>query len=844
MHRSMSFPATFTLGTAVLVCAAVGSAAAPSAEAPGFQVLQRACFNCHSGPAALSGLDLSSLAGALKGGKHGPALTPGKPDASRLVQMVHGKKMPPTSALPDRDVAILKAWVLQGAPYPIAKSDSQSQAWWAFRAPVPVKPPNLKESWVRNPIDAFLLARMRGAGIRPNVAADRLTLIRRVTFDLHGLPPTPEEVDAFVNDRRPDAYERVVERLLASPRYAERQARHWLDLARFAESEGFKADETRPNAWRYRDYVIESFHADKPYDRFVREQIAGDELYPGDHQALVATGFNRHWADESNARNIALRRQEILNDITDTVGSVMLGLTLGCARCHDHKYDAITHRDYYRIQAFFAAAQPRDDLVLAPESEQRRYRTEMDAWLKSTERVRSRLALVEQPVRTRLMVTKRMPFTPEVQDAIDTPAQQRTALQWQLFNKVAPQLDIKDDELGKAMKGEEKATWESLRSELKASEPGKPADLPKAIGVVDIGTEAPKVHVLSIGVYDQPLEEVEPGFIAAVDARTPRIVSPGGGRSTGRRSVLANWIASPENPLTARVMVNRVWQQHFGLGLVASSSDFGRAGEPPTHPELLDWLARRFAAPKSEGGMAWSLKRLHQLMVTANAYRQSSAHQAAAAARDPQNKLVWRYRRWRLEGEAIRDSALLACGELNDRRGGPSVFPELPSGVVTRGGWNVTPDEAERKRRSVYVFVRRNLRYPLFEAFDYPDTHEPCARRSVTNTAPQALMMFNSELSVRFARHLAGRVIREADTPDARLERAYRLAFGRRPETAERDEARAFLGKQQEILMRRKAAGRPIEAPVGIAGFDPVGGAAWVDLCHALINANEFVYVD
>ena len=847
MARTSGF-VSLTVGFVLAASAASAlSAAGPAPRAAaaipeGFRILERRCFKCHSGAQALSGLDLRTLVSAAKGGKHGPALVPHQSEKSRLIRMVTGRvkpQMPPTGALPDAEVRALREWIDAGAPYPGAAVGRSDDRWWAFRPVRAPEVPQVRDPWIKNPIDAFLLARMNEAGVRPNPPADRVTFIRRATFDLHGLPPTPEEVEGFVGDRSPGAYERLIDRLLASPRYGERWARHWLDLARYAESEGFKADETRPNAWRYRDYVIRSFNADKPYDRFIREQIAGDELYPGSTEALVATGFNRHWADESNARNIPLRRQEILNDITDTVGSVFLGLTVGCARCHDHKYDPISHKDYYRLQAFFAAVQPRDDLALYPAEAARERERQIAAWDAKTRDVRAALAALEQPYVAKVAALKRMPFTKEVQETIDTPPAQRTPLQWQLFNKVSPQLEMKPADFAQAMKGAEKARYEALQKEMARYEPEKPAALPVAIGVTDIGPHAPKTYMLAVGVYDQRLEEVQPGFPAAVDLRAPAIGPPAATGSTGRRTALANWLAAPENPLTPRVMVNRVWQSHFGRGIAGTASDLGKAGELPTHPELIDWLASEF---RSSG---WSLKAVHRLMMTSAAYRQSSAFSPTASARDPENLLLWRYRRWRLEGEAVRDAALAVAGELNLKEGGPSVFPELPEGVATRGGWPVTADERERNRRSIYVFVRRNMRYPLFEAFDFPDTHETCARRSVTNTAPQALMLFNSELALKPAQSMAGRVLGEASTPEMRIERAYRLAFSRAPESDERDSALRFLATQGELIRARATRGEPLALPRNPPqGVDPVEGAVLVDFCHTLMNANEFLYVD
>jgi len=842
------------IGSVVVIAPAAslladGAPAATLTAERGFAVLKQSCFKCHGEGTKLSNLDLRTRESSLKGGMHGAAIVPGNPAKSSLFHHVTGKvkpQMPPTGPLPDADIAALKAWIEAGAPYPAKSAGGGDRRWWAFRPLQRPATPAVKDSWVRNPIDAFVLQKLKAAGLRPSPPADRVTLIRRATFDLHGMPPTPEEIEAFANDRSPNAYEKVIDRLLASPRYGERWGRHWLDLARFAESNGFKADETRPLAWRYRDYVIQSFNEDKPYDRFVREQIAGDELYPNDFQARIATGFNRLWADESNAKNIPLRRQEILNDLTDTTASVFLGLTVGCARCHDHKYDPITHRDYYSLQAFFAASHPNDEIPLVGEERVRQYGEQMAKWEEATREVRSQMAAMAIPVRAKMVKDKRAAFTPDVQEAIDTPAEKRTALQWQLFRKVEPQIVVDDDEVAKAMKGQDKFKWQGMQKDLDRFASLKPEPIPMTVGLTDVAADAAPVHVLSVGVYDAPLEEVQPAFPAAIDPRKPNIVRPAGMVSTGRRSALANWLASAENPLTPRVMVNRVWQYHLGQGIAPTASDFGRSGEVPTHPELLDYLAARFAAPgSSPEGMGWSFKKLHRLIMTSSAYRQSSRYNPASAAVDPSNRLLWRYRRWRLEGEAVRDACLTAAGTLNLKMGGPSIFPELPDGVVTRGGWPETKDEAERNRRSVYIFVRRNLRFPLFEAFDFPDTHEPCARRNVTTSAPQALLLFNSAQALQPAQAMAGRLLREAPTPEARVERAYKLAFGRAPESAERDQALQFLSKQAGIVKGRAQRREPLALPKGAAGaVDPVEGAALVDFCHALMNSNEFLYVD
>ena len=568
---------------------------------------------------------------------------------------------------------------------------------WAWKPPVRPDVPRVRAAaWARNPIDAFILAKLEAAGLKPAAPARREQLLRRVTFDLTGLPPTPAEIDAFLADGTADAYERVVDRLLASPHYGERWGRHWLDLARYAESNGYEHDEARPEAWRYRDYVLRAFNADKPYDRFVREQLAGDELAPDDPDALTATGFNLLGPDMTDASSQAARRQNTLDDMTDTAGLVFLGLTVGCARCHDHKFEPIPQSDYYRLQAFFAPALRAED------------------------------------------------FRRNKQFAV-------------------------------------------LRE--KAAAP-------------------PKTFVLSRGELKRPGNEVAPGYpIILLPAKrsAPAAFRPLSA-SSGRRSALAAWLTDARNPLTARVLVNRLWQHHFGRGLVPTASDFGIRGQPPTHPQLLDWLACEFVS----GG--WSIKRLHRLMLLSNTYRQSTRPAAEARQRDPENQLFSRMNRQRLEGEAIRDALLAVSGRLDRRLGGPSVYPPLPTAVK---GWTVSADPRDHRRRSVYVFARRNLRFAFLEAFDLPDSNLSCPKRERSTTATQALTLLNSAEVREAAKALAARVEGAAATQAGRVTLAYRLALGRRPTAAELGIARAFLA----------------ESPLA-------------EFCRALLNLNEFVYLD
>jgi hypothetical protein len=690
-------------------------------------------------------------------------------------------------------------------------------------------------SWAKNPIDRFVLAKLEAKGVRPSPQADKVTLIRRASFDLTGLPPTPQEIAAFLADQSPDAFAKVVDRLLASPQYGERWGRHWLDLARFAESEGFKADEPRPNAWRYRDYVIQSFNTDKPYDRFVQEQIAGDELWPNDPQARVATAFHRHYPDESNARNLFQRRQEILDDITDATGAVFMGLTYGCARCHNHKFDPILQADYYRLQAFFANTAASDHILMLNAADAAEYRRRKALWEEKTASVREKIAALVAPEKKKQVDEYFDKYPAEIQAMILKPAAQRSPYEWQMAMKAKPYLEISDEDAAKTLRGDAKKQYADLKAELDKFKDLDPGPLPEGMGVADLGPTAPATHVLSVGNYDRPKEEVQPGFLTLLDPGNAKIVPPEGVASTGRRTALAKWLTDPENPLTVRVMVNRIWHYDFGQGIVGTPSDFGVMGERPTHPELLDWLAREFV----RGG--WSIKHIHRLILNSAAWQQSSAERKDAEAVDASNRLLWAYPRHRLEGEVIRDSALYVSGLLNLTEGGPSVFPELPEGMGgLRGGWKVSASD-DRNRRSVYIFVKRNQRYPMLEALDMPDTHESCPRRAVTTTAPQALTLVNDKVTLEWAEAFAARALAAKDPVDE----AFRLAYSRPPDGWEKDTVSTFFHKQAPIIAARDTKGEKLALPAALpAGVDRAYAAAFVDFCQMLLSSNEFVYVN
>ena len=693
-----------------------------------------------------------------------------------------------------------------------------------------------------NAIDAFVAEQLRESGIAPGPRADKVALIRRATFDLHGLPPTPEEVQAFLADDSSSAFATVVERLLASPRYGERWARHWLDLARYAESEGFKSDETRPNAWRYRDYVIDSLNADKPYDRFVQEQIAGDELWPNSAAARIGTGFNRHYADESNAAILIQRRQEVLLDITDTVGAVFLGLTYGCAKCHDHKFDPILQADYYRLQAFFTNVATDDEIHLLSEEQREEHHRRQAEWERATKDIRAQMDELLDKKRSEAFQTQVNRRAPETQDAFNKPEAERTMYERLLFQQHMWQMRYHNDaKLANTLKDEAKERYQALEAELAGFDHLKPRELPVGIGIREMGAEAPKTHVLSFANYAAPLDEVVPGFLTLLDPEPAKYTPALAGRSSGRRTALANWLTSPENPLPARVMVNRIWHYHFGQGIVRTPSDFGLMGERPTHPQLLDWLASEFVR------RGWSLKRLHRLIMLSETYQQASSFREVAAKADPFNRLLWRFPPRRLEGEVIRDSMLSVAGRLNNDVGGPSVYPALPSGAAEpRGGWDVPERKHEQDRRSVYVFVRRNSRYPMLESFDMPDTHESCARRVSTTTAPQALALLNSEHTLGWARGLASRVMEQAGADRNRqIETAFELAYSRAPDAWEQDTVLTFFDAQGRIIADRVAAGEALHLPDAFPeAMSREEAAAIVDFCHMLLNSNEFVYLN
>lgn len=708
---------------------------------------------------------------------------------------------------------------------------------WAFQPLQRPATPSVRTSErVRSPIDAFIVSRLEAQGLMLAPPADKPTWLRRITFDLVGVPPTPDELQSFLDDHRLEAFEVVVDRLLASPRYGETWGRTWLDLVRFAETAGFNADPTRPLAYKYRDYVIRAFNRDVSYPQFIAEQLAGDELDPGNAEAVIASGYNRMWPDESNASDVLLARQSALNDLTGNVGSVFLGLSIGCAQCHDHKFDPLLQTDFYQLQAFFAGVTLQDKRPLADNSALVQYERALKAWLDETAAVREELHSIEAEARRILGDIKRLKFPAEVLDAVDTHPAARTPKQHQLVFWSERQIDIKEEALPGVMDDFARERRESLRKQLALAEkhlPKPPRQL-DVMAVAETAAEPPKTHLLTVGDYNSPEMETPPGYPVVLrkhPADVPQILPPRAGTS-GRRAALAHWLADASHPLTHRVVVNRIWQGHFGSGLVENANDFGTQTPPPSHPELLDWLATEFVR------LGGSWKALHREIVLSETYRQQPyrADLAAGAARqvDPNNALYWHAPRLRLSAERVRDAWLAASGQLNEALYGPGVRPELPPKFGGAAAWKVSEAPADRVRRSVYVFAKRNLPYPLLQAFDLPDMHESCGCRTQTNIAPQALMLFNSDLVVAAAAKLSERVRQDVNTadPQAAISQLWRVAYGRDATADELRQSQEFLAEQQTIAAR--AGG-----DVAIATQ-----SAWTDLCHAVLNANEFLYVE
>ena len=821
------------VGFAVVTLAAAG-------ENPALQVLVKRCWTCH-GAAHMANLDLRDRAGALRGGGRGPAIVPGKPDESLLFLAVSGKhdlKMPPgKETLGADEVAALRTWIASGAEWSATAATQAAPSHWSFRKPVRPAVP----AGASHPIDAFVQAGLAAKGLTVAPRASREQLIRRAYFDLIGLPPAPGKVDAFVADSSLEAWAKLIDELLQSPQYGERWARHWLDVVRYADSGGYETDIYFKNAWRYRDYVVKAFNDDKPYDRFVQEQIAGDEIWPGNLdlsgtydlpkervqslEARIATGLYTFGPEVHESNMDAEKLQyEKLTDWVDTTSSAFLGLTFGCARCHDHKFDRITQRDYYRLAAVFAYSTETEVPVVHRMSI--RDHGQYYPRIVAVAEARAAYRLHEDTARKRLIAERKKPFSPEEVAAYETEEEKRTPVQRELAAKVAAA--IAGIKLDKDLTPEEAQRSASLKEAIGKAVlevPERDAQKTAWDGLMEIPTASvlghldpalvPATHLYSRGELSLKKERVAAGLpaflgggdIVSGDCSGPRCVPLA-------RKQLALWLTEPDHPLTARVMVNRVWAWHFGRGLAATPNDFGRQGQAPVLPELLDWLSTEFTARK------WSVKEMHRLIMTSETYQRSSAfHNEKNLSGDRDNVYHWRANRRRLEGEALWDAMHSVAGTLNPKMGGKPVVPPLSpdeAGGGTMWQWPVNGDPAEFNRRGLYLLVRRNFPYPMFEAFDNPINSISCPQRDVSSVAPQALWFLNNRIASEQAAKLAARLRTEfGSQPESWVEGAWRLALGRGPSPAE------------------KLEGVQLMSRLSLEKF-----------CLSLFNLNEFAFVD
>jgi mono/diheme cytochrome c family protein len=817
-------PASFRRSLIVVVVLAsfAGAAELPKAAA----ILEENCVKCHNSSVKMSGLSLASAADARQGGLRGPAIVPGKPDESLLVRMISGDKprMPMQSApLSAAQVAEIRSWIEHGAPWPEElRADRKRDVLWSLQPLRKAPVPRMESSWVRTPIDAFVLARLNEMKLTPSPEADAVTLIRRLTYDLHGLPPAWEEIQGFVADRSPDAYEKLVDRLLASPRYGERWGRHWLDVVHYGESHGYDKDKPRRNAWPYRDYVIAAFNQDKPYARFVEEQLAGDVLWPDDPQGVVATGFIaagpwdfvgqvelREGTTDKNITRLLDR-----DDMVMTTMSTFVSMTAHCARCHNHKFDPIPQEDYYSLQAVFAGVDRADrpyDLdpkvyaTRRPLLERRRalmveLRPLLDAAANASSPELQKLDETLSALKLDFAETKKAElqpqiarFTAERKAMVQALLSQETRDQTQRLAADLQSLDRELDRLGKPQLVYAAANFFDPQSTFTFAIDPRP------------------ITMLQRGSVESPGKPVGPGALSCIQSLPARFAMKAGETEGARRAALAHWITAGDNMLTWRSIVNRIWQYHFGAGIVDSANDFGHMGSLPTHPELLDWLAVTF---RDQGG---SVKQLHKLILMSASYRQQSANNPANALVDSENRYLWRMNRRRLDAESVRDAVLSVSGKLDLTMGGHSAeqfwFKDDHSPIYDYTRFDI--DSPASFRRSVYRFIVRSVPDPFMDSLDCPDASLITAKRNTTITAIQALALLNNPFMVRQAEHLAARVKGLAEQREQQIAWIYRLALGREPEPRESQRLAQFTAQH---------------------GLE--------NASRAILNSNEFLFVD
>lgn len=797
-------------------------------------LLEQHCLKCHGAEPKIKGeLNLTTRGSVLAGGEGGAVYDPKKPENSRLLKGLDYSdpdfRMPPKGKLSDKDIATLAKWVKEGMPFPAGKLGvaqahpkpkggvvtEEAKKYWAYQ---PVKRPPVPAIKSANPIDAFIAAKLAEKKLEPAKPADRVQLVRRAYYDLWGLPPTPEQVDAFVKDESLDAWPKLIDSLLASPHYGEKWGRHWLDVVRFAETNGYERDGWKPNAWRYRDYVIRSFNDDKPFDQFAKEQIAGDEMPGENRDAIIATGFYRLglWDDEPADPAMAL--YEGYDDLVTVAGQGFLGMTMNCARCHDHKVDPIPQADYYKLVAFFRDIRPFQDVrglsnstnstdITPPERRKLYEDAERERQKKLGELNKKIVAIENEVIKT---------MSAEDQRKAEGPERPEVA------GKVI-----------RLLMGEKRIEYSMLKRDRDNLEKkSKPEGQEFALSVNFCDPRPPAVFVLPRGNAHAKGAEVKPGFPEVLGVPEPKIPESKG-KTSGRRTVLANWIASKENPLTSRVIVNRVWQGHFGRGIVPTPNDFGGLGEKPTHPELLDWLAAEFTEPtKPTDGRPWAFKRLHKLIMMSDTYQRSSIASEQNLKADPNNMLFWRFNMRRLNSEEIRDSILTASGLLNDKMFGPPVFPKLSKEVLDgisypdkNAHWPTSKAE-ESTRRTVYVCVKRSLQVPILAIHDQADTDNSCPVRYTTTVPTQALGLLNGEFANESAAAFAARLMKEEPNGIAKqVARGIRLTTGRTPAESEIAKDTAFI---QLLKDRHK-----LDEKTALTRY-----------CLLLLNSNEFAYLD
>lgn len=782
-------------------------------------LLAKHCYACHGARAQKSGLRVDTVAYLLKGGTRGPAIVAGNSKASLLIRALQSTSDDPPrmpfgkEGLSPEEITVLARWIDQGAQAPPQESPDDGRSHWAFRPPVrPALPAVQDRDWVRNPIDAFILARLEAENIRPSPQADKITLARRLYLDLLGLPPAPAELDAFLADSRPDAYEQLVERLLASPHYGERWARHWLDVARYADSHGYTIDGPR-EMWKYRDWVIHALNADMPYDQFLTEQMAGDLLPNATVDQKVATGFHRNTLiNQEGGIDQEQFRVEAVADRIHTIGVGVLGLTLNCARCHDHKYDPISQKEYFQLFAFFNNQDEPTITIAEPQlvAQQQAIRA------KIREAVQAAVA-AQNAWLAQLSDEEREKLPRQIQVILNLGFEQRDRKQKQTLLEFVKR---RDETFYRAVKAV---------ADLEAQEP----KLPTAMVLQERKTpRETRIHIQ--GDFTRPGQRVEPGVPAVLN---PLPDSPRVRDGKPNRLDFAAWLVAADNPLTARVMVNRLWQHYFGKGLVETESDFGLQGTPPTHPELLDWLAVEFR----ESG--WRLKHMHRLIVTSATYRQASQTRADLTEKDPNNRLLARQNRLRLEAEIIRDCALAVSGKLERRIGGPSVYPPQPAGVYSftqvPRDWP-TSTGPDRFRRGMYTWFWRSAPYPALVVFDAPDANTSCTRRVRSNTPLQSLTLLNDPAYFELAQAFGERVCREAPANDAdRIRYAFRLALCRTPSDSEAKRMLDFVRKQREALRGQEDDVRRLASNTDRENL--LDQAVFTLLARALLNLDEFI---